>query len=46
VAAIGTMFVPIIGVIASAYALDEPLGAAQIAALVFTIGSVVLAVRS
>ncbi|ETR74969.1 DMT transporter permease [Afipia sp. P52-10] len=46
VAAIGTMFVPIIGVIASAYALNEPLGAAQIAALVFTIGSVVLAVRS
>lgn len=46
VAAIGTMFVPIIGVIASAYALGEPLGPAQIAALVFTVGSVLLAVRS
>ena len=46
VAAIGTMFVPIIGVLASAYALGEPLGPAQIAALVFTVGSVVLAVRS
>lgn len=46
VAAIGTMFVPIIGVLASAYALGEPLGPSQIAALVFTVGSVVLAVRS
>ncbi len=46
VAAIGTMFVPIIGVLASAYALGEPLGPAQIAALVFTVGSVMLAVRS
>lgn len=46
VAAIGTMFVPIIGVLASAYALGEPLGPAQIAALVFTVGSVLLAVRS
>ena len=46
VAAIGTMFVPIIGVLASAWALGEPLGPSQIAALVFTVGSVILAVRS
>jgi drug/metabolite transporter (DMT)-like permease len=46
IAAIGTMFVPIIGVLASAYALGEPLGLAQVAALVFTVGSVILAVRS
>jgi drug/metabolite transporter (DMT)-like permease len=46
VAAIGTMFVPIFGVLASAYALGEPLGPAQIAALVFTVASVVLAVRA
>ena len=46
VASIGTMFVPIIGVLASAWALGEPLGPAQIAALVFTVGSVLLAVRS
>lgn len=46
VAAIGTMFVPIFGVLASAWALGEPLGPAQIAALAFTVGSVLLAVRS
>lgn len=46
VAAIGTMVVPIIGVLASAYALGEPLGPAQIAALGFTVGSMFLAVRS
>ena len=34
VAAIGTLFVPIVGVLASAYVLGEPLGPAQIAALV------------
>jgi drug/metabolite transporter (DMT)-like permease len=46
VASIGTMFVPIVGVLTSAWALGEPLGAAQVAALVFTVGAVLLAVRS
>jgi drug/metabolite transporter (DMT)-like permease len=46
VAAIGTLFVPVIGVLASAYALGEPLGAAQLAALGLTVGGVLLAVRS
>ena len=46
VAAIGTMAVPVIGVAASALALHEPLGPGQIAALVFTLGGVVLATRS
>jgi len=45
VAAIGTMAVPVIGVVASAIALHEPLGAAQIAALIFTLFGVVLATR-
>jgi drug/metabolite transporter (DMT)-like permease len=46
VAAIGTMAVPVIGVIASALALHEPLGIGQIAALLFTLAGVVLATRS
>src|ERR1700676_1466679 len=46
VAAIGTMAVPVIGVVASAVALHEPLGAGQITALVFTLAGVVLATRS
>ncbi len=46
VAAIGTLLVPVIGVLASAAALGEPLGVAQIAALGFTIAGVVLASRS
>lgn len=46
VAAIGTLLVPVIGVLASAAALGEPLGVAQIAALGFTITGVVLASRS
>ena len=46
VAAIGTMAVPVIGVVASAIALGEPLGPVQIAALVFTLTGVVLATRS
>jgi drug/metabolite transporter (DMT)-like permease len=46
VAAIGTMAVPVIGVVASAIALGEPLGPTQIAALVFTLAAVVLATRS
>jgi drug/metabolite transporter (DMT)-like permease len=46
VAAIGTMAVPVIGVVASAIALHEPLGPGQIAALVLTLAAVVLATRS
>lgn len=46
VAAIGTMAVPVIGVVTSAVALHEPLGAGQIAALIFTLGGVALAARS
>jgi drug/metabolite transporter (DMT)-like permease len=46
VAAIGTMAVPVIGVVASAMALHEPLGPGQIAALVFTLAGVALATRS
>ena len=46
VAAIGTMAVPVIGVVASALALHEPLGVGQIAALVFTLAGVALATRS
>ncbi len=46
VAAIGTMAVPVIGVIASALVLHEPLGIGQIAALLFTLAGVVLATRS
>ncbi|MHB0767548.1 DMT family transporter [Bradyrhizobium sp. 5.13L] len=45
VAAIGTMAVPVIGVVASAFALGEPLGPGQIAALIFTLAAVVLATR-
>jgi drug/metabolite transporter (DMT)-like permease len=46
VAAIGTMAVPVIGVVASALALHEPLGLGQIAALAFTLSGVALATRS
>ena len=46
VAAIGTMAVPVIGVVASAIALHEPLGTGQIAALAFTLAGVALATRS
>jgi drug/metabolite transporter (DMT)-like permease len=46
VAAIGTMAVPVIGVVASAAALHEPLGLTQIVALIFTLAGVVLATRS
>jgi drug/metabolite transporter (DMT)-like permease len=46
VAAIGTMAVPVIGVVTSAVALHEPLGIGQITALVFTLAGVVLATRS
>ena len=46
VAAIGTMAVPVIGVVTSAIALGEPLGAGQIAALIFTLAGVALATKS
>jgi drug/metabolite transporter (DMT)-like permease len=46
VAAIGTMAVPVIGVVASAVALHEALGFGQIAALAFTLAGVALATRS
>jgi drug/metabolite transporter (DMT)-like permease len=46
VAAIGTMAVPVIGVVASAAALGEPLGPTQIVALLFTLAGVGLATRS
>jgi drug/metabolite transporter (DMT)-like permease len=46
VAAIGTMAVPVIGVVASAVALHEPLGIGQIAALIFTLAGVALATQS
>ena len=45
VAAIGTMAVPVIGVVASAIALREPLGAGQLAALALTLAAVALATR-
>jgi drug/metabolite transporter (DMT)-like permease len=45
VAAIGTMAVPVIGIIASAVGLHEPLGMGQIVALVFTLAAVALAAR-
>ena len=46
IAAIGTMAVPVIGVMVSALALHEPLGPSQIAALIFTLAGVTLAARS
>ena len=46
VAAIGTMTVPVIGVVASALALHEPLGMGQIAALLLTLAGVALATQS
>jgi drug/metabolite transporter (DMT)-like permease len=46
VAAIGTTAVPVFGVIASAIALNEPLGAVQISALILTLAGVVLATRT
>ena len=46
VAAIGTTAVPVIGVVASAIALHEPLGLTQMAALMLTLGGIVLATRS
>jgi drug/metabolite transporter (DMT)-like permease len=45
VAAVGTMAVPVIGVVGSAIVLHEPLGLVQIAALVFTLVGVALATK-
>ncbi len=45
VAAIGVMAAPVIGVVTSALTLGEPLGAGQIAALIFTFAGVALATR-
>ena len=45
-AATGTLVVPVVGVIASAIALHEPLGMREIGALLLTLFSVLLAVRS
>jgi drug/metabolite transporter (DMT)-like permease len=44
-AAIGTLLVPIIGVLSAAWALDEPFGVREAAALVLTLGGVALALR-
>jgi len=46
VAAIGTTAVPVIGVLASALALHEPLGPVQLGALVLTLAGVMLATRT
>jgi len=44
-AAIGSLLVPVIGVLASALLLGEPVGARQMAALALTLSGVVLAAR-
>jgi drug/metabolite transporter (DMT)-like permease len=46
VAAMGTMAVPVIGVVAAALVLHEPLGPGRIAALVLTLAAVALSMRS
>jgi drug/metabolite transporter (DMT)-like permease len=46
VAAIGTLSIPVIGVVASAVSLHEALGPIQIAALVFALAGVVLATKN
>lgn len=45
-ASIGTLLIPVIGVLAAAAMLREPLGLREIAALVFTLGGVAVALRS
>ncbi|MBY0382504.1 MAG: DMT family transporter [Xanthobacteraceae bacterium] len=45
-ASMGTMLVPVIGVIASAVALGEPLGPTQIGALMLTVTGVAIATRA
>lgn len=46
IAAIGTLLVPVIGVVASAISLGEPLGPSQIGALSLTVAGVAIASRS
>lgn len=45
-ASIGTLLVPVVGVLAAAAMLHEPLGLREIAALVFALGGVAVALRS
>ena len=45
-ASIGTLLVPVVGVLAAAAMLHEPLGLREIAALAFTLGCVAVALRS
>ena len=45
-ASIGTLLVPVIGVLAAASMLHEPLGLREFAALTFTLGGVAMALRS
>lgn len=45
-ASIGTLMVPVIGVLASGVMLHEPLGIREFTALAFTLGGGALAVRS
>jgi drug/metabolite transporter (DMT)-like permease len=45
-ASIGTLVVPVVGVLAAAVMLHEPLGLREIAALVITLGGVAVALRS
>jgi probable blue pigment (indigoidine) exporter len=45
-ASIGTLLVPVVGVLAAAAMLHEPLGAREIGALVFALAGVALALRS
>jgi probable blue pigment (indigoidine) exporter len=45
-ASIGTLLVPVVGVLAAAAMLGEPLGLREIAALVITLGGVAVALRS
>jgi drug/metabolite transporter (DMT)-like permease len=45
-ASIGTLLVPVVGVLSAAAMLHEALGIREIAALVFTLGGVALAMRS
>jgi probable blue pigment (indigoidine) exporter len=45
-ASIGTLLVPVVGVLAAGAMLHEPLGLREIAALAFTLGGVGMALRS
>jgi len=45
-ASIGTLLVPVVGVLAAAAMLHEPLGLRELAALVITLGGVAVALRS